>query len=733
MRICLIALGALLVLAPARGVPASAPKLPGSVPLRSWTTDDFDDDSVRAIVPAAGRIYVGGHFFDVGPSTSPLLALRARDGRLDTSFPQVSGGGVLDVEPDGRGGFFLGGDFTHVGAVACKSLAHVRASGAVDARWCPRPNGEVSVLARARGRLYFAGAFTRVRGLRRPGLAAVGAKTGRTTSWRPGRPADSVRGLAVSGGTVFAVGDFRSLGGRPVHNVAALDARSGRLRRWHARLDRSTCSTRQPCLTPVGAVAARGHAIYIAGDFDLVRGRQRVGLAALDARTGRPLKWQANVERSALSTGVEDWRLVPAGRRIYVLGLFGKIRRVRRESLAALDGRTGAVLPWQPRLPEESGPHDVAVAGTAVVIAYEAIETETDAVRAVDGRTGRNVRWKSRNLPGYLGGVAISGGRFLAPSNAGVIGGHPRHGLAAFDPRTRRMTPWAPRLSGTVLALAASDTTLYVGGCFRRVNGQARHSLAAFDLRTGRLLPWSPNADACVDHLVLSGATAYLSGAEVTTVDGATRRSAAAVDASTGALRPWDPHVSSSLPYSNPEVLSLAASGATIYVGGQFTNIGGADRRNLAAVDAVTGVATAWDPSVDGDDVFAVEPGPGAVFVSGDFEHVGDTARAGLAEIDSTTGVATAFDAKAEITVQATVLRLLGKVLFVGGEHLEARFAGKGAYGMATLDASTGRLLDWPSATVPSYLFAFARAGRRLYVGGELALAGSNGFLVFPY
>ena len=56
-----------------------------------------------------------------------------------------------------------------------------------------------------------------------------------------------------------------------------------------------------------------------------------------------------------------------------------------------------------------------------------------------------------------------------------------------------------------------------------------------------------------------------------------------------------------------------------------------------------------------------------------------------------------------------------------------------GAYGMATLDASTGRLLDWPSATVPSYLFAFARAGRRLYVGGELELAGSNGFLVFPY
>jgi outer membrane protein assembly factor BamB len=733
----LVALGALSVGATAQVAPGAAPKLPGPVPLRAWTTDDFDDDSVRAIVPAAGRIYIGGRFTDVGPSASPLLVLRTGNGRQDTAFPQVSGGEVNAVEPDGHGGVYLGGYFTHVGRVACRALAHVRASGAVDGRFCPRPNGSVSVLAHSRGRLYFAGSFTRVQGARRLGLAAVSARTGRLTAWRPGRPNDEVRGLAVGERTVFAVGDFRSVGGREVHNVAALDTRTGRLRRWNARLDRSSCSTREPCLTSVGAVVIRGRAVYIAGDFDLVRGKTRIGLAALDARTGRPLKWRANVERFALSKNVEDWRLASAGRRIYVLGLFGKIRGTRRDGIAAVDARTGTVLPWRPRLadPDLEGADNVAVAGTAVVISFED-ESETNAIKVVDARTGRKVRWKTRDLPGFLGRLAVSGRRVFAPSSAGVIGGDPRHNLAAFDPRSRRMTKWAPRLdpNGWVLAMAASATTLYVGGCFTHVNGQLRHSLAAFDLHTGRLLPWAPNADGCIWNLAVLGSTVYVAGPNVTMLGGAPRSELAAVDASTGAVRPWDPHPANSTG-DKAEVSSLAGSGSTIYIGGHFTNVGGADRRNLAAVDAVTGTATAWDPRPDGNYVLAVEPGPDAVFVVGDFEHVGPTARRQLAAIDPTTGAATGFDPKARFNYVGEVglvLRRFGQFLFIGGDHLEVSFAGKGAYGLATLDASTGRLLHWPLSGY-GYPYALARAGSRLYVGGELEYAGSNGFLVFPF
>src|SRR5262249_58631707 len=102
--------------------------------------------------------------------------------------------------------------------------------------------------------------------------------TGRLTAWRPaiGRN-DRLRGLAVSGNTVFAAGDFRSFGGRPVHNLAALDARTGRVRRWNARLDRTGCSTREPCQTQVWAVAARGGTRFILRDLGPVPGQNTVG------------------------------------------------------------------------------------------------------------------------------------------------------------------------------------------------------------------------------------------------------------------------------------------------------------------------------------------------------------------------------------------------------------------------------------------------------------------------
>ena len=63
----------------------------------------------------------------------------------------------------------------------------------------------------------------------------------------------------------------------------------------------------------------------------------------------------------------------------------------------------------------------------------------------------------------------------------------------------------------------------------------------------------------------------------------------AALDATTGAAIAWNPTT----------VSALAVSGDTVYVGGGFTQIGGQARNNIAALDAGTGAATAWNPSAD--------------------------------------------------------------------------------------------------------------------------------------
>ncbi len=44
----------------------------------------------------------------------------------------------------------------------------------------------------------------------------------------------------------------------------------------------------------------------------------------------------------------------------------------------------------------------------------------------------------------------------------------------------------------------------------------------------------------------------------------------------------------------------LLLDGATLYVGGAFTTIGGQARNRLAAIDTTTGTPSAWNPNASG-------------------------------------------------------------------------------------------------------------------------------------
>ena len=58
-----------------------------------------------------------------------------------------------------------------------------------------------------------------------------------------------------------------------------------------------------------------------------------------------------------------------------------------------------------------------------------------------------------------------------------------------------------------------------------------------------------------------------------------TRNHAAAVNLTTGALLPWNPNV-------NGTVRALRVVGTTVYMGGAFTQVGGANHTRVAAVQA---------------------------------------------------------------------------------------------------------------------------------------------------
>jgi len=353
------------------------------------------------------------------PEGRYAFALRLRDGSVAWQLPPF-GSPVFDVEADGRGGWFVAGWFTSIGGVDCPALAHVLASGEVDAHWCAHItsmpfegheiDAAVNLLARTGDTLYIAGGFDSVGGEPRRGYAAIDSKTAAVKPWQPRGGAYADDALAAGGGLVFL-----GAAGEPPSAKAtlfAVDAETGR-RLWKVRLDNRGCHYGH-CWGHVGAILVRGASVYVAGSFRHVLGLKHVGLVALDARTARPLAWRANVSEYAVSPlSPEDtppWQLAAVGRTVYVgvnenfLDL-GTVNGVRRYGIAALDARTGEVRTWKYR----GGVEAFAVSSSAVVLA------DGDSIVRVDRVSGRKINWRySARVPGDLDFVGISGGNVLA-------------------------------------------------------------------------------------------------------------------------------------------------------------------------------------------------------------------------------------------------------------------------------------------------------------------------------
>jgi hypothetical protein len=69
-----------------------------------------------------------------------------------------------------------------------------------------------------------------------------------------------------------------------------------------------------------------------------------------------------------------------------------------------------------------------------------------------------------------------------------------------------------------------------------------------------------------------------------------------------------------------------------MYAGGSFTSMGGQARSHVAALDATTGQATAWNPGED-DWVLALGVNNSTVYAGGYFSSIGGQARSYVAAL----------------------------------------------------------------------------------------------------
>ena len=692
-----------------------------ATPSRGYVTDG----SVNAVVPTSRAIYIGGNFRSIGPRTGPGVGIDALTGK-SSGLAQAAGGGrvVKAVVPDGSGGFYIGGNFTHVGGMPRTGLAHILAGGKVDPRFDPRPRAvartAVDALALSGQTLYVGGRFDSIGGQQRTNIAALVATTGRSTGWNPGA-SGTVDALRVSGNTVYAGGDFSSIGGQPRENIAALDAGTGRATSWDPQA--SARSGYFPHTPPVTALAVSGSTVYAGGKFDSIGGQPRGGIAALDATTGQATGWDPNPNYPVNALRV-------SGQTVYAGGIFTSIGGQRRNRIAALDITSGQATLWNPdaRAPYATGHVDaLAVSGSTVYAAgdFRSIGGQPRTnLAAVDAVTGKATGWNPRTN-GYGYAIARSGRTVYAGGAFNSVGDiRTRNGLAALDPKTGAPTSWNPGSvwggNGVVEALAASGNTVYVGGDFSKIGGRSRPDIAAIDATTGKLRNWDPHPTLSpggppVEALAVSGRTVYVGG-YFTSIGGKPRNNLAALDATTGDATSWNPNALGDSGYRYPFVYVLAVSGNTVYAGGDFASIGGKTRNAIAAIDATSGKPTGWNPNVPSvyDSVWTLAVSGRIVYAGGNFDAIGGKPRKNIAALDATTGKATSWNPSAYYPVSAVAVA--GSTIYAGGEFNS--IGGRPRNRLAALDATTGRATPWNPSPLGSVDALAVRPDGSLWAGG---------------
>jgi hypothetical protein len=148
-----------------------------------------------------------------------------------------------------------------------------------------------------------------------------------------------------------------------------------------------------------------------------------------------------------------------------------------------------------------------------------------------------------------------------------------------------------PVTDGEVYAVALSGNTLYLGGGFTRV-GPATGCGVPLGTSTGTPVSGFPVVGGPVYAAVPDGSGGWFVGGDFSAVGDSARSNLAHIR-SDNSIATWSAG-------TDGPVRALALSGSTLYVGGEFYNIGPEWIPYLAAVNVTSGTVASWNPNCGG-------------------------------------------------------------------------------------------------------------------------------------
>jgi Tol biopolymer transport system component len=309
-------------------------------------------------------------------------------------------------------------------------------------------------------------------------LAVFSAATGARIRSFPAVSGGSVDTIVADGaGGWFVGGAFNHVGATGCARLAHVLA--------NFRLDRSFCGKADD---EVQALAVLDTTLYVGGTFDKLAGATRMSFGALDMRSAGSVSWQPlRGLRYPLRSDEGPVGLAALGRSVYLLGPFsGDLGGAKREQLAAVDPVSAAVQPWAPKIP-------LIPVGLHVETTIDQVAPSPGAVyvdgrpygdlEALDARSGALIRWQPVHGHDVVWNLALAGSRLYLGGRFGRIDSAARNNLAAVDPATRALLPWAPQETQPVLRLGASPSAVWAAVA---ASGETR--IDGFDASTGHRL-----------------------------------------------------------------------------------------------------------------------------------------------------------------------------------------------------------------------------------------------------
>lgn len=578
-------------------------------------------------LPSGGTIY-GGDFNYIGRCSNSFFLYNPSTGLTDEIADSgVAVGETYAIEPDGAGGFYLGGTFRASNGAA--SLIHVTAAG-VATSWNPnlsRADGELPVVYALRvhgGRIYVGGRFDYAgsASIARTGLAAFDLGTGEIVNWAPPLTVNSdgelyVRLIEISGASLYIAGAFEDVGAN-AHNsesVAKLNMVDENADTLFTATGRSSAALKLKVHNGVLLLNDGGNVV------------------TLDASTGVDTGWKSSLTFSPGWGNFSDY--VISGNELWIGGSFDSIDGHSSKDLMKFDfsGATPTIdTSWSTAYEPESWVDKLILTDSHIL-------TFANGTIGYFNRSNGTQFVPTNEMPigedDFIDGISQGENLIVGTKSRTVFLPERRH-LAMFD-ADGSLTSWNPAPNNDIYSVLVHEGRIFVGGRFTDigVSPSGVSYLAELDM-SGEVVSWSANAAGAVNEMHIIDDSLFVAGGFTSIgLAGDGPAYLAKLNLDDASAFAWDSQV-------DQEVQAFDVYEDKLFVGGGFTSIAGQPASNFAAIDVNDGSWIGGTPAVD-NWVNGVVVLGSTVYIGGDFANVGAEARNELAALDVNSGVVSSW------------------------------------------------------------------------------------------